>query len=98
MIVILVGAMVVASIHTVWAGAINSVHSDDQDKIVTTDYSSANIQLNKGAELGHFQLGSTVIILFPKDKVSWSETISSDSPIKFGELIGTTAIKGSNSK
>lgn len=85
MAVILVGAMLVASIHTAWSGAI-------QTKKVTTWCYPAHIEnpvnLPKGAHLGHFQLGSTVILLFPKNTVTWVKTLTENSSIKMGQAIG----------
>ena len=43
-------------IHTVWQG---QIAPEAADEIVATPYAERNIQLAKGAELGHFELGST---------------------------------------
>ncbi|MGE3919535.1 MAG: archaetidylserine decarboxylase [Gammaproteobacteria bacterium] len=85
MAVVLVGAMIVASIHTVFAGLIAPNRSK---KIIDHDYSTQNILLNKGDELGHFQLGSTVIVLFENEKMHWEPSLSADSALQMGELIG----------
>lgn len=85
--VVLVGAMIVASIHTVWTGAITPVKNK---QIQTWDY--ANIQSpilsDKGTEIGHFQLGSTVIVLFGPNSIKWITDLQKNQSVKMGQLIG----------
>ncbi|WP_086930324.1 archaetidylserine decarboxylase [Agarilytica rhodophyticola] len=81
---VLVGAMIVASIETIWAGQVAPI----ERKIHTTNYGlQENITLQKGEEMGRFKLGSTIVMLFPENSLEWSEEISADSSIKMGELI-----------
>jgi phosphatidylserine decarboxylase len=85
MAVILVGAMIVASIETVWAGQI----TPDDRKIKTTHYDKvADITLAKGDEMGRFKLGSTAVILFGKDAITWGEEFTANSPTRMGESLG----------
>ncbi|HSC74837.1 MAG TPA: archaetidylserine decarboxylase, partial [Pseudomonadales bacterium] len=65
MAVVLVGAMIVAGIETVWSGQV----APRQRKIETQDFVSLPnpVQLGKGAEMGRFKLGSTAVVLFRKD-------------------------------
>ena len=70
--VILVGALFVAGIHTVWQG---KVAPNPKRSIQTWDYTHENIILEKGAELGHFEFGSTTIVLFPENTMQWHEHI-----------------------
>lgn len=86
MAVILIGAMIVGSIQPVWK---NPLHRTDQ--IETETFS--NITLQKGKELGHFKLGSTVIVLFSKNKVRWNDTLQPKSNICFGEPFGKIMLK-----
>ena len=46
------------------------------------------IALERGAELGHFRMGSTVIVLFPKDKMRWSEELQPSDTVRMGQLLG----------
>jgi phosphatidylserine decarboxylase len=85
MVVILVGAMLVASIHTVWAG---QVAPKRPAGVVTTPASSEPVNLNKGEELGHFELGSTAIVLFPANVVRWNTQLQSESAVQMGQEIG----------
>lgn len=82
---ILVGAMIVAGIETVWAGQI----APPLRQIATTRHDrSETIALEKGAEMGRFKLGSTVILLFGADAVQLSTTLSAGSSLRMGEKIG----------
>ena len=47
-------------------------------------------RISKGGELGIFHLGSTVIVLFPPDQVTWTPQLTSGAPVRMGECIGTT--------
>jgi phosphatidylserine decarboxylase len=87
MAVILVGALIVAGIETVWDGQIAPPPSG----IKTTDYrqSAREIYLEKGAEMGRFKLGSTAIVLFGKDRAQWAEKFAATTPTRLGELLGT---------
>jgi phosphatidylserine decarboxylase len=84
MAVILVGAMLVASISTTWEGRI--APSSGQH-IYHWHYLDNKISLNKGQELGFFQLGSTVIVLFAPNRMAWSSP-TSPQKVQFGECIG----------
>ncbi|MCG9755395.1 archaetidylserine decarboxylase [Shewanella insulae] len=67
MAMVLVGATIVASIETVWAG---TVTPPTGKKVFTWDYPTEGpeaITLDKGEEMGRFKLGSTVVMLFAKD-------------------------------
>lgn len=68
--VIFVGAMLVAGIATVWHGTVAPTYFK---KIQTWDYKRRNMHFAKGDELGYFNFGSTVICLFPKEKVSMTQ-------------------------
>lgn len=85
MAVILVGAMIVAGIETVWAGRTAA----DGNKIKSTVYpQSRPIILRKGEELGRFKLGSTVIVLFGKDTCSWDPSLVTCAQVRMGETVG----------
>lgn len=85
MAVILVGAMIVAGIETVWDGQIAPFASRE---ILTSNYPYQNLELAKGAEMGRFKLGSTAIILFAKDKVEWSKKYTAGTPTTMGQIMG----------
>ncbi len=86
MIMILVGAMIVAAIETVWAGQVAPI----KPEIKTTDYlEQETIELVKGQEMGRFKLGSTVILLFSENSGEWAERLSAGSGLRLGQQIGS---------
>ncbi len=94
MAMVLVGAINVGSIHTQWAGCITP--SKTGNDIRTWDYNNSageQIRLVKGEEMGYFKLGSTVILLFTKDTITWEENIlannSMNHDIKLGNVVGS---------
>ena len=87
MVQILVGATITASMSTVWAGVINPPRTGEV-KVWTYQGDSA-IKLTKGQELGAFQLGSTVINLFPANSVTLAEHLEVDVPVRMGEILAT---------
>jgi phosphatidylserine decarboxylase len=87
MAVVLVGAMIVASIETVWAGLV----TPPKRELKTLRYDEAArapISLAKGAELGRFKLGSTAIVLFAANQVQWAETLAAGSAVCMGQGLG----------
>ncbi|MGE8668364.1 MAG: archaetidylserine decarboxylase [Achromobacter mucicolens] len=90
MAVVLVGAMIVASIETVWAGLVTPY----KRRIKSVRYDAAArapIHLEKGAEMGRFKLGSTAIVLFGPGKIRWADTPSVLGPVRMGELLALPA-------
>ncbi len=86
MAVVLVGAMIVAAIETVWAGQV----APPARLLKTTRYDAAArgpIELAKGAELGRFKLGSTAIVLFGPNQVKWAEHMVAGSATRMGERL-----------
>ncbi len=87
MAVVLVGAMIVASVETVWAGMV----TPPKRELKTTRYDEAArapISLDTGAEMGRFKLGSTAIVLFGPDQVQWAETLGANSSVRMGQRLG----------
>ncbi|MAT94408.1 MAG: phosphatidylserine decarboxylase [Halioglobus sp.] len=86
MAMVLVGAMIVAGIDTVWGG--RSVPPPRRP--VTLDFTEPPdaVALERGQEMGRFRLGSTVILLFPENAVSWSERYVAGTPTRLGEELG----------
>ncbi len=88
MCLIFVGAMIVGSIETSWAGEIRPPNNNR--KVHRIDYSSLEkpINLAKGDEAGRFKLGSTVILLFGENAVSLDTQLEINDPIKMGQNLG----------
>ena len=85
MAVILVGAMLVSSMETVWAGTITPPRAR---RVRTGDWSRRNITLERGAEMGRFNMGSTVIILLPAVAVSSLAELGPDDSLLMGQKLG----------
>ena len=87
MVQILVGATITASMSTVWAGVINPPRTGE---VKAWTYQGDNaIKLTKGQEMGAFQLGSTVINLFPANSVTLADHLEVDVPVRMGEILAT---------
>jgi phosphatidylserine decarboxylase len=86
MAVVLVGAMIVAGIETVWEGELAPMGSRE---IETSLYPYQNIVLEKGAEMGRFKLGSTAVILFAKDKIDWEVQFVAGAATRVGVKLAT---------
>lgn len=85
MAVVLVGAMLVSSMDTVWAGTITPPYGK---RVVSGDWSRRDISLAKGAEMGRFNMGSTVIVLFPPGAVSSLEELAPGESVQMGQRLG----------
>lgn len=85
MAMVLVGAINVAAIETVWAGLVTPPH---RRHIETGDFTDSGISLQRGAEMGRFNMGSTVILLFGKDAVRWQSMLIAEAPVRVGEAVG----------
>jgi phosphatidylserine decarboxylase len=82
MAIILVAALNVGSMFTPWHGVVKS------KQIYTWDYHDNPIPLSRGDEIGGFLMGSTAIVLLPKEVVTWA-TLPTLTSIVLGESIGT---------
>jgi phosphatidylserine decarboxylase len=81
---IMVGALNVGSMATVWAGDITPAPR----RAVTRLPAAAGVQLEKGAELGRFNMGSTVILLFEPGRTQWDAALRAGSNVRLGEPMG----------
>jgi len=79
---VLVGATIVGSMATVWHGVINPPRSSG---IREWTYKDQDIRLRKGQEMGRFLLGSTVVMLFPKDVLTFTADWAPTHPVRLGE-------------
>lgn len=86
MALVLVGAMIVAAIETPWAG---QVAPRRMRFITSTSYDGDDVSIGRGEEMGRFKLGSTAIILFPKDVVEWCPDFKEGTPTQMGEQLAT---------
>lgn len=88
MAMVMVGAMIVGSVETRWAGVVSP--TSGKREVSTSDYRhlASAIHYDRGEEMGRFRLGSTVILLFPKGASRWQSTLKSQSVVKMGQPFG----------
>jgi phosphatidylserine decarboxylase len=84
----LVGATIVGSMATVWHGLVNPPRSRE---VREWNYDAKNVSLKKGEEMGRFLLGSTVVMLFPKNTLAFNPQWKPAQGVRMGELMGTQA-------
>ena len=73
MAMVLVGATIVASIETVWSGTVTPPAGKNVQHWSYEKDSEAAVKLEKGAELGRFKLGSTIVVCFEKDMIEFED-------------------------
>ena len=78
---VLVGALFVGSITTVWHGDITPRNARRPCELPV----EPGLNLERGAEMGRFNMGSTVILLFPRDTIEWLPHLAAGSRIRMGE-------------
>lgn len=83
----LVGATIVGSMATVWHGVVNPPRSRE---VRVWKYDGQNVQLKKGEEMGRFLLGSTVVMLFPKDTLKFNAGWAPGQAVRMGEEMGSS--------
>lgn len=84
-VVVAVGAVIVGSIVTAWHGEVNLAHPAHRVKRWT--YEQAPDELRRGDEMGYFKLGSTVLILFPENTVTWLSALRAGSSLRMGQVV-----------
>jgi phosphatidylserine decarboxylase len=80
---VLVGALNVGSMATVWAGDITPAA-----RRVLTKLPPQKVTLEKGMELGRFNMGSTVILLFGPRRARWLPGVQAGLPVRLGQALG----------
>lgn len=87
MALILVGAIFVSSVETVWHGVVTP---PTRTSVQNWLYEDNAPTLEQGAEMGRFNMGSTIIVLFGKDYAEWNADFTANKAVKLGEMIGKT--------
>lgn len=86
LILVLVGATIVGSMATVWHGIVNPPRTG---QVREWQYQNQPLMLKKGEEMGRFLLGSTVVLLFPKNTLTFNSDWSPARAVKMGEMMGS---------
>ena len=86
MAMVLVGAINVAAIETVWSGLVTP---PPRPRIEVENCQQSAIELERGAEMGRFNMGSTVILLFGKDRIRWLHGLQAGQSLQMGQQLGS---------
>ena len=81
MLVVMVGAMIVASIETVWDGP--------RSPYARRQVTEHDVAFEKGAEIGRFLLGSSVVLVFEEDRVRLDSGLAAGAVVRMGQSIGS---------
>ena len=84
-VLVLVGATIVGSMATVWHGVVNPPRPGE---IKRWDYTNQPVELAKGAEMGRFLLGSTVVLLWPKSTLKFNPDWTPGGAVRMGQMMG----------
>jgi phosphatidylserine decarboxylase len=91
---VLVGATIVASIETIWAG---TVTPPGGKQVFSWDYPTTGpkaLTLEKGAEMGRFKLGSTVVMLFAQDAIdTFADGVEPGEVTRLGQAFANINLK-----
>jgi phosphatidylserine decarboxylase len=89
MAVVMVGALFVGGVETVWGGRLTPPHVRSGGPF---NYATLRpLSLNRGDEMGRFHMGSTVILLMPRGVVTWADGLAAGTPLRLGQQIATTS-------
>ena len=95
MAMVLVGAMIVASIETVWSGQVTPLNRD----VAVTQYNNTQgITLEKGEEMGRFKLGSTIVMLYGQEMTEFLDSMQAGTTTRMGEHFGQFKIESTESE
>jgi phosphatidylserine decarboxylase len=83
-VMVLVGATIVGSMATTWHGVVNPPRLP---KVTEWTYKKNEYTFKKGEEMGRFLLGSTVVMLFPKDTLHFNDQWQPAGPVRLGEMM-----------
>ena len=84
MAMVLVGAINVAAIETVWHGLVTPPKGET---ITSKNYKDKNITLEKAAEMGRFNMGSTVILLFAEGAPKLEKSLKAGQALNLGQAL-----------
>ncbi|NOQ93326.1 MAG: phosphatidylserine decarboxylase [Methylophaga sp.] len=84
-VMVLVGAIFVGSMETVWAGKITPPYGKD---VQHWEYEGEHaITLQKGEEMGRFNMGSTVVMLLPKQMTTFKSDLNAETAVQMGQAM-----------
>jgi phosphatidylserine decarboxylase len=84
MVSVMVGALLVSGVETVWSGVEIPAYAD---AITKKDYRGKGIVLERFAEMARFNYGSTVIVLLPKGVATLDPALGAETPVRLGQRL-----------
>jgi phosphatidylserine decarboxylase len=84
---VLVGALFVGSMSTLWHGQVTPGVRAGPRQLEPS--SAVDAWQPRGAELGRFNMGSTVILLLPAGNADWDQALAPAARLRVGESMGT---------
>ena len=90
-VLVLVGATIVGSMATVWHGLVNPPRPA---RLREWRYEDRQLRFGQGDEMGRFLLGSTVVMLFPGNTLTFNAEWSPQRPVRLGEKMAERACQG----
>jgi len=84
---LLIGALNVGSMETVWHGEVAPRRPRRLTRLDTAR-DGKPFAAGRGEEMGRFNMGSTAILLFPKDTIEWASHLATGRIVRMGETIG----------
>jgi len=84
-VLVLVGATIVGSMATVWHGVVNPKRTN---AVAEWSYADQDIVLKKGAEMGRFLLGSTIVMLFRENTIRFNPDWEPEGAVRLGDIMG----------
>lgn len=81
---VMVGAMIVAGIETVWQGRVEA----HKPAPVRHRFGHGEHVFEAGDEMGRFFLGSTVVLLFEPGRVEWLDRFKAGDSVRMGQALG----------
>ena len=87
MVLILVGAINVSSMDTVWAGTLTPPYAQQVRRWDYPSEGEGSVYLQRGEEMGRFNMGSTVIVLLPAQVAAWDASLQAAAPVRMGQAL-----------
>ncbi|MCG6900682.1 MAG: archaetidylserine decarboxylase [Gammaproteobacteria bacterium] len=88
MALIMVGAIFVSCMETVWSGTVNPQMGMSLLHSACEPSGKKAIELRRGDEMGRFNMGSTVILLFRPGMIRWADSLQAGQSLQMGQMIG----------
>jgi phosphatidylserine decarboxylase len=93
MAVVMVGAMLVSGVETVWSGIEIPPYASAPGHV---DWRGKGVRLERFAEMARFNYGSTVVVLLPRDAVRLDPALQPGQAVRMGQRLGWTGVSAGN--